>query len=100
MDYEKQYKKEVEIFNNINNCFEKLKENDTHGALKLSKDAWQAYNRWSVIKCEVKKDLGRGEKAAIKERLKEICEYLQGVSTMSRMVWNNGNDDLRSNRED
>ena len=42
MDYEKQYKKEVEIFNNINNRFEKLKENDTHGALKLSKDAWQA----------------------------------------------------------
>ena len=97
MDYEKQYKKEVEIFNNINNRFEKLKENDTHGAFKLSKDAWQAYNRWSVIKCEVKKDLGRGEKAALKEWLSDQCVYLLEIYRMARMTWGKSKDDLRSN---
>ena len=94
------YQEDTKMLIDIKQRFGMINEDDPSGCYKLAVDALQLYYRWSEIKCDIKKDLGRGEKAAIKERLKEICEYLQGVSTMSRMVWNNGSDDLRSNRED
>lgn len=100
MDYEKVYLQEVKLFNSIVTRFENLQENDIVGAFKLTKDALQVYNRWSKIKCDIKKDLGRGEKAALKDRLEEMCKYLKEVAVTSRMVWKYGKEDLRNNRED
>lgn len=100
MDYEKQYLQEVKLFNSIVTRFETLQENDIAGAFKLTKDALQVYNRWSKIKCDIKKDLGRGEKAALKDRLEEMCKYLKEVSVTSRMVWKYAREDIRNNRED
>ncbi|MDU1311708.1 hypothetical protein [Clostridium sp.] len=57
MDYEKVYLQEVKLFNSIVTRFENLQENDIVGAFKLTKDALQVYNRWSKIKCDIKKDL-------------------------------------------
>lgn len=100
MRYEEEYKHEANLFNNIKIRFEKLNENDISGAYKLTKDSLQAYNRWSKIKCDIKKDLGRGEKAALKDRLEEICKYLKEVSVTARMVWKYAREDMRNNRED
>ncbi|WP_027099333.1 hypothetical protein [Clostridium paraputrificum] len=100
MDYEKQYLQEVKLFNSIVTRFETLQENDIVGAFKLTKDALQVYNRWSKIKCDIKKDLGRGEKAALKDRLEEMCKYLKEVAVTSRMVWKYAREDIRNNRED
>lgn len=100
MNYEEQYKRDTEQFNSIVKRFEGLTENDIAGAFRLSKDALQVYNRWSKIKCDIKKDLGRGEKAALKERLEEMTKYLKEVSVTSRMVWRYAKDDLINNRED
>lgn len=100
MNYEEQYRKDADQFNSIVKRFESLAENDIVGAFRLSKDALQVYNRWSKIKCDIKKDLGRGEKAALKDRLEEMCKYLKEVSVTSRMVWKYARDDLRTNRED
>ena len=95
MNYEEQYKQEVKLFNNISNRFEKIQENDVAGAYRLMMDAFQAYNRWSKIKCDIKKDLGRGEKAAIKDRLEEMCRYLKEVSVTSRMIWKYAKEDSK-----
>ncbi|MDU3323592.1 MAG: hypothetical protein E7E70_23140 [Escherichia coli] len=100
MDYEKVYLQEVKLFNNIVTRFENLQENDIVGAFKLTKDALQVYNRWSKIKCDIKKDLGRGEKAALKDRLEEMCKYLKEVAVTSRMVWKYAKEDIKNNRED
>ncbi|MDB2075652.1 hypothetical protein PMZ66_08545 [Clostridium paraputrificum] len=100
MDYEKVYLQEVKLFNSIVTRFENLQENDIVGAFKLTKDALQVYNRWSKIKCDIKKDLGRGEKAALKDRLEEMCKYLKEVAVTSRMVWKYAKEDIKNNRED
>lgn len=100
MDYEKVYLQEVKLFNSIVTRFENLQENDIVGAFKLTKDSLQVYNRWSKIKCDIKKDLGRGEKAALKDRLEEMCKYLKEVAVTSRMVWKYAREDIKNNRED
>lgn len=95
MNYEEQYKQEVKLFNSISNRFERIQENDVLGTYRLMIDAFQAYNRWSKIKCDIKKELGRGEKAAIKERLEEMCKYLKEVGVTSRMIWKSAQEDSR-----
>lgn len=100
MDYEKEYLQDAKQFNSIVTRFENLQENDIVGAYNLTKDALQVYNRWSKIKCDIKKDLGRGEKAALKDRLEEMCKYLKEVAVTSRMVWKYAKEDLRNNKED
>ena len=99
MEYEKQYYQESLMFNNIVKRYEEIQENDISGAFKLMKDSLQAYNRWSKIKLDIKKDLGRGEKAELKDRLEEICKYLKEVHTTSRMIWSKAKDDLKVNKE-
>lgn len=99
MDYEKEYLQDAKLFNSIVTRFENLQENDVLGAYNLTKDALQVYNRWSKIKCDIKKDLGRGEKAALKDRLEEMCKYLKEVAVTSRMVWRAAKDDLANNKE-
>lgn len=95
MNYEEQYKEEVKLFNSIYNRFNNIQENDVAGAYRLMLDSFQAYNRWSKIKCDIKKELGRGEKAAIKERLSEMCKYLYDVGVTSRIIWKSAKEDLR-----
>ena len=63
MNYEEMYLEESKQFNSVVKRFEKLQENDIVGAYRLSIDSLQAYNRWSKIKCDIKKDLKRGEMA-------------------------------------
>ena len=95
MNYEEQYKEEVKLFNSIYNRFNNIQENDIAGAYRLMLDSFQAYNRWSKIKCDIKKDLGRGEKAAIKDRLEEMCKYLKEVAVTSRIIWKSAKEDSK-----
>lgn len=95
MNYEEQYIEEVKLFNSIYNRFNNIQENDVVGAYRLMLDSFQAYNRWSKIKCDIKKELGRGEKAAIKDRLEEMCKYLKEVAVTSRMIWKSAKEDSR-----
>ena len=100
MGYEEQYKQEATQFNNIVKRFEMLQETDIVDAYSLMKDSLQAYNRWSKIKQDIKKDLRKGEMAALKERLEEITRYLKEVHTVSRMTWKCAKDDLKVHKED
>lgn len=95
MNYEEQYIEEVKLFNSIYNRFNNIQENDVVGAYRLMLDSFQAYNRWSKIKCDIKKELGRGEKAAIKDRLEEMCKYLKEVAVTSRMIWKSAKEDSK-----
>ncbi|MBP3930686.1 MAG: hypothetical protein J6D47_14135 [Peptostreptococcaceae bacterium] len=99
MDFEKEYKEEALQYINIVKRFGAIQENDIKGAYRLMLDSLQAYNRWSKIKLDIKKDLGRGEKAALKDRLEEICKYLKEAHITSRMIWNKAKDDLNNNKE-
>lgn len=98
-DYEKIYSQEVTIFNNISSRYEMLQENDIASAYTLMRDSLQAYNRWSKIKYDIKKDLGRGQATALKSRFDEICKYLKEVHTTSRVVWGRAKDDMRNTSE-
>lgn len=100
MDYEKEYIQEVKMFNDIVNRYDRIQENDILGAFKLMKDSLQSYNRWSKIRCDIRKVSVRGEGAAIKSRLEEMCRYLKEVHTTSRMIWSRAKEDLRENKEE
>lgn len=99
MNFEQEYKKEAMQYINIIKRFETVQENDIRGAYNLMIDSLQAYNRWSKIKLDIKKDLGRGEKVALKDRLEEICKYLKEVHITSRMIWSKAKEDIK-NKED
>lgn len=99
MNYEQQYTEEVKLLNDIDERYSKLQENNINGAYNLMKDSLQAYNRWSKIKRDIKQVSKRGENSAIKERLKEICEYLKEVHTDARVIYGNSRDDYRYNKE-
>ena len=100
MNYEQEYQSEVKEFNSIYRRFEKLQENDIHGAYRLMVDSLQAYNRWSKIRQDIRKGLSRGQASETKDRLEDINRYLISVYTTSRMVWNNAKDDYKTTREE
>ena len=95
MNYEKGYKEEVKILNDIYSRYDKLSEEDIAGAFQLQKDAIQAYFRWSNIKYDIKKNLKRGQATAVKERLEDICSYLKHIYRSSKAVWQKAREDLR-----
>ena len=92
------YGQDLIQYENILNRFKRLSETNPKEAYRLSIDALVVYDRWSTIKLELKKNLKRGEKAELKDRLKEMCDFLKEVATISRMCWNNARDDMRINR--
>ena len=100
MKYEQIYNKEVKMFNEIVTKYEDLKENDIYGAYNLMKESLQSYNRWSKIKCDIRKELGRGEGTPMKNRLEEMCKYLKEVHTTARMIWSRAKDEYRNNEEE
>lgn len=81
------YQEEMKLLLDIKQRFQLINENDLVSCFKLAVDALQVYYRWSEIKCDIKKGLGRGEKAALKEWLKDKCLYLYEVYIMARMTW-------------
>lgn len=95
MDYQNIYNQEVKIYNEISRKFDTLTEEDIAGAYELMKESIQAYNRWSQIKYEVKKELKRGEATALKERLEEICIYLKHIHTSTKSTWLKAREDIR-----
>ena len=87
------------MLGNIIERYDILQENHIVQAYQLSKDALQVFNRFSEIKHDVKKQSGRGQDVATKERLKEICDYLDKVSTHCRMVWKYGTENIKRNED-
>lgn len=100
MNYKDQYKQDIVLYNSIVNRYRNLKENDISGAYQLMKDEHIVSERWSVIREDYRKLLKRGEKAEEKDRLEDMCKFLKEVHTDARMVWKQGKEDLRNNRED
>lgn len=100
INYEVDYQEETKIYNEILQRADYLQENDVAGAYSLMQDSLQALNRWSEIKYTIKKELGRGEGTALKERLKEICDVLDKVHIFARMTWSNAADFKKTHRED
>lgn len=77
-----------------------LKENDIVSAFTLMQDSLQAYFRWSVIRCDIRSNLRRGERAELKDLLENIVKYLDEVHRDSRVIYKQGKEDLRNNKED
>jgi hypothetical protein len=63
-------------------------------------DSLQAYFRWSVIRCDIRATLRRGERAELKDLLENIVKYLDEVHRDSRVIYKQGKEDLRNNSED
>lgn len=92
--YEK-YERDIKLFNSINRRYKELQENDGYEAYKLMKDSWQMYNRFSYIRCEIRKEAARGQLSAEKERIYEMCKFLDEVHTDSRMIWKFYNENIK-----
>ena len=84
---EDKYPNEIIQLGNIIERYDDLVETDITESYKLAKDSLQVFNRFSTIKYDIKKQLLRGQESALKDRLKEICDYLISVNTHSRMIW-------------
>ncbi|MGG7215377.1 hypothetical protein ACQPUY_17500 [Clostridium nigeriense] len=95
-----QYLDDCIILGNIIKRKNNLNENDIAGAFRLMQDSLQAYFRWSVIRCEIRSSLRRGERAELKDLLENIVKYLDEVHRDSRVIYKQGKEDLRNNRED
>lgn len=80
-------KEDINAFNNIVARYIALNENDGLGAFKLMKESIQVYNRFSFIRCQVRKKNGRGQLSAEKDRLQEMLRILDEVHTDSRIIW-------------
>jgi transcriptional regulator of heat shock response len=93
------YPEEIILLGNIIERYEKIQENQLQQAFQLSKDALQICNRFSQIKHDVKKQSSRGQDAATKERLKDICDYLDKVSTHCRMIWKYGKENIKRDED-
>lgn len=94
-----QYPEDCIILGNIIKRKNSLKEDDIAGAFSLMQDSLQAYFRWSVIRCDIRSNLRRGERAEIKDLLENIVKYLDEVHRDSRVIYKQGKEDIRSNRE-
>lgn len=55
---------------------------------------------YSSIITRYRKLLRRGEKSEEKDRLEDMYRFLKEVHTDARMIWKQGKEDLRNNRED
>lgn len=95
-----QYPEDCIILGNIIKRKNSLKEDDISGAFKLMQDSLQAYFRWSVIRCDIRSNLRRGERAEIKDLLENIVKYLDEVHRDSRVIYKQGKEDLRNSREE
>lgn len=95
-----QYPEDCIILGNIIKRKNSLKEDDIAGAFSLMQDSLQAYFRWSVIRCDIRSNLRRGERAEIKDLLENIVKYLDEVHRDSRVIYKQGKEDLRNSRED
>ena len=95
-----QYPDDCIILGNIIKRKNNLKEDDIAGAFSLMQDSLQAYFRWSVIRCEIRSNLKRGERAEIKDLLENIVKYLDEVHRDTRVLYKLGREDLRNNREE
>ena len=99
-NYKEQYQEDIKLYISIVNRYRNLKENDIMGAYQLMKDSHIVSERWSVIREEYRKLLRRGEKSEEKDRLEDMYRFLKEVHTDARMIWKQGKEDLRNNRED
>lgn len=82
----KRYIKDLEMYYDIKKRYRFLRSEDITGAFNLSKDSMIAFDRFSEIREEIRESSGR-EGAATKDRLKDMCDFLEEVSTHSRMIW-------------
>ena len=94
-----QYPDDCIILGNIIKRKNNLKEDDIAGAFSLMQDSLQAYFRWSVIRCEIRSNLKRGERAELKDLLENIVKYLDEVHRDTRVLYKLGREDLRNNRK-
>ncbi|WP_236896934.1 hypothetical protein [Clostridium beijerinckii] len=93
------YPDDTILLGNIIERYDLLQENQIVQAYQLSKDSLQIFNRFCYIKHDIKKKSSRGKDAALKDWLKEICDYLYMVSTQSRMVWKFAKENVKNNEE-
>ena len=99
-NYKEQYQEDITLYSSIVTRYRNLKENDIMGAYNLMKDSHIVSERWSVIREEYRKLLRRGEKSEEKDRLEDMYRFLKEVHTDARMIWKQGKEDSRNNRED
>ena len=95
MNYGNMYEEDKKQYVQIKNRFQDLHENDIAGAYQLMKDSFAVAERWEQIKYDIKKELGRGQETALKDRLEEMCRYLREISITCRMIWNNASKNLQ-----
>lgn len=98
-ELKRDYPQETILLGNIIERYNILQENQIMQAYQLSKDALQVYNRFCFIKHETKKNSKRGKDTALKDWLKEIVDYLDKVSTHSRMIWKYAKEDRKKNED-
>ena len=98
-DFNEIYKEDAKLYMDIVRSFEKLTEYDYKTAYNIMIRSLQLYNRWSKIKYDIKKDSGRGENVAIKERIYDMIKYLKEVHITSRSIWKTAQNDERYNSE-
>ncbi|OOM17165.1 hypothetical protein CLSAB_18850 [Clostridium saccharobutylicum] len=94
-----EYPQETILLGNVIQRYDLLQENQIMQAYQLSKDSLQLYNRFCFIKHQVKKNSTRGQDVAMKDWLKEICDYLDKISTHSRMIWKYAKEDRKKNED-
>ena len=71
-------------------------DNDPKTAYKLMKDSLAAYDRWSKILFDVRREETKETKdPPFKDRVDDMCRILREINTECRMIWNKGEDEVK-----
>lgn len=91
---------DIKLYEDIVIRHKNIQSNDPDYAFRLSVDSLQIYNYFSEIKMNIKKNLKRGEKPYLKDRLEECCKILFEIYNFSKIIWRQAKEDYRNNKED
>lgn len=88
------YEQDTTQYINIIERYRLLRENDTMSAYGLMKDSLQIFNRWSEIREETTKGLGRGVNSELKKRLEDKLRVLIEIHTDSRIIFSRSKKEM------
>ena len=99
VDFEKLYKEDVNNYIDIVQRYSILIENDHIEAFELMKDSLVVWDRFTVIRADVLKILGRGECVWLKKSLEDKINILEEIHRDVRATFLRAKDGLRVYRD-
>lgn len=99
INFDEEYKEDVNNYSDILTRYARLSESDHVSAFKLMKDCLIVWDRFTVIRADTLKILGRGESVWLKKSLEDKINILDEIHRDVRGTFLRAKDGLRVYRD-